>query len=182
MPQWLRLHAPNAGGLGSIPVLGTRAHMLQLLIKRSCMSQWRSKIATKTWCSQINKNKFKNIYTYTCILKYIDCSPPGSSVHGISQARILEQVAISYSRGSSRPRDQTHISCIAGGFFITGPPGKPLVFKYDPPNWCQNGAERWISLKLQIWGKINVIISSHPWLEVICYTALVTEIGSVPDQ
>ena len=42
----------------------------------------------------------------------VDCSPPGSSVHGISQARILEGVAISFSRGSSRPRDQTCISCI----------------------------------------------------------------------
>ena len=40
-----------------------------------------------------------------------DCSPPGSSVLQISQARILEQVAISFSRGSSRPRDQTGISC-----------------------------------------------------------------------
>ena len=39
-------------------------------------------------------------------------SPPGSSVHGISQARILEWVAISYSRGSSQSRDQTHVSCI----------------------------------------------------------------------
>ena len=41
-----------------------------------------------------------------------DYSPPGSSVHGISQERILEWVAISYSRGSSWPRDRTHISCI----------------------------------------------------------------------
>ena len=40
------------------------------------------------------------------------CSPPGSSVHVISQARILEWVAISFSKGSSRPRDQTFISCI----------------------------------------------------------------------
>ena len=40
----------------------------------------------------------------------MDCSPPGSS--GISQARILEQVAISFSRGSFRPRDQTHVSSI----------------------------------------------------------------------
>ena len=43
-----------------------------------------------------------------------DCSPPGSSVPGISQARILEWVAISPSRGSSRPRDQTCVSCIGG--------------------------------------------------------------------
>ena len=43
----------------------------------------------------------------------MDCSPPGSSVHGILQARILEWVAISYSRGSSWPRDWTWVSCIS---------------------------------------------------------------------
>ena len=43
----------------------------------------------------------------------MDCSLPGSSVHGISQARILEWVAISSSRGSSQSRDQTHIFCIS---------------------------------------------------------------------
>ena len=42
--------------------------------------------------------------------------PPGSSVYGISQARILEWDAISFSRRSSQPRDRTHVSCIAGGF------------------------------------------------------------------
>ena len=47
----------------------------------------------------------------------MDCRPPSSSVHGILQARILEWVAISFSRGLSRPRDQTQVSCIAGGFF-----------------------------------------------------------------
>ena len=55
----------------------------------------------------------------------MNCSPPGSSVHAISQARILEWIAISFSRGSSWPRDQTHVSCLAGGFFTTEPPGKP---------------------------------------------------------
>ena len=45
------------------------------------------------------------------------CSPPGSSVHGILQARILEWVAIPSSRGSSQPRDQTQVSCTAGEFF-----------------------------------------------------------------
>ena len=40
------------------------------------------------------------------------CSLPGSSVHGISQARILEWVAISFSRGSSQPRNQIRVSCI----------------------------------------------------------------------
>jgi len=47
----------------------------------------------------------------------MDCSLPGSSVPGILQARRLERVAIPFSRGSSRPRDQTRASCIAGGFF-----------------------------------------------------------------
>ena len=47
------------------------------------------------------------------------CSPPGFSVHGILQARILEWMAISSSRGSSRPRDWTQVSCIAGGFFTS---------------------------------------------------------------
>ena len=55
----------------------------------------------------------------------MDCSPPDSSVHGISQARILEWVAISFSRGSSRPRVQTHSSCIPGRFFTAEPPGGP---------------------------------------------------------
>ena len=43
----------------------------------------------------------------------MDCSPPGSSVHGISQARILEWVALSYCRESSSLRDQTHVSCVS---------------------------------------------------------------------
>ena len=43
--------------------------------------------------------------------------PPGSSVHGIVQTRILEWVTISFSRGSSWPRDQTQVSCIRGRFF-----------------------------------------------------------------
>ena len=47
----------------------------------------------------------------------MDYSPPGSSFHGIFQARILEWVAISFSRGSSGPRNRTWVSCIAGGFF-----------------------------------------------------------------
>ena len=47
----------------------------------------------------------------------VDCSPPGPSVHEILQARILEKVAISSSRGFSPPRDQTQVSCIAGRFF-----------------------------------------------------------------
>ena len=47
----------------------------------------------------------------------MDCSPPGSSVRGMLQARILEWVAVTYSRGSSQPRDPTQVSFTAGRFF-----------------------------------------------------------------
>ena len=46
-----------------------------------------------------------------------NCSPPSSSIHGISQASILEWVAIIFCRGSSRRRDRTQLSCTAGEFF-----------------------------------------------------------------
>ena len=55
----------------------------------------------------------------------MDCSPPGSSVRGILQARILEWVAMPSSRGSSPSKDQTHVACVAGGFFAAEPPRKP---------------------------------------------------------
>ena len=45
------------------------------------------------------------------------CDPMDYRVHGILQARILEWVSFSFSRGSSQPRDRTQVSCIAGGFF-----------------------------------------------------------------
>ena len=57
----------------------------------------------------------------------MDCSPPGSSVHGISPTRILEGVAISFFKGSSQTRDWTRISCLAGAFFTTEPSGKQKV-------------------------------------------------------
>ena len=60
------------------------------------------------------------LVTQSCLIlcNPMDCSPPGSSVHGILQARILEWAAISSSRGSSQPRDRTQVACMAGGFFI----------------------------------------------------------------
>jgi len=54
----------------------------------------------------------------------MDCSPPGSSVHGIVQARVLEWIAISFSRGSSWPRDRTQVSCIAGRHFTVWATGE----------------------------------------------------------
>ena len=63
-----------------------------------------------------------------------DCSPPGCSVHGISQAKILEWVAISFSRTSSRPRDRTHVSCIPGGFLSPEKPYFPFSSTRINPN------------------------------------------------
>ena len=54
---------------------------------------------------------------FTTLCESMDCHPPKSSVNGILQARILAWVAIPFSRGSSQPRDQTWVSCIAGKFF-----------------------------------------------------------------
>ena len=58
----------------------------------------------------------------------MDCCPPRSSVRGILQARILEWVAIPFSRGSSWPRDWTLVSCIAGRFLPSEPSGKPTFY------------------------------------------------------
>ena len=54
----------------------------------------------------------------------VDCSLPGSSVHGILQARVLERVAISFSRGSSQPRDWTQVSALQANALPSEPPGK----------------------------------------------------------
>ena len=59
-----------------------------------------------------------------------DCNPPGSSVHGILQARILEWVASPFSRGSSWPRDRTLISCITGRVFTIWATGRSLPQEY----------------------------------------------------
>ena len=57
----------------------------------------------------------------------MDCSPPGSSVHGIFWARIQEWVAIPSSTGHSPPRDQTQVSCTAGRLFTIWLPCKMLL-------------------------------------------------------
>ena len=50
---------------------------------------------------------------YATLCNPLECGPPGSSVYGISQTRILQRVAVSYSRGSSLPRDRTCVSCVS---------------------------------------------------------------------
>ena len=66
----------------------------------------------------------------------MDCSTPDSSARGISQARILEQVAISYSSGSSQPRDRTPVSCVSCIGRRT-----PYPFEPSRPTSCPSGAD-----------------------------------------
>ena len=66
----------------------------------------------------------------------MDCSLPGSSVHGISQSRILEWLAIFFFWGSSWPRDHTHVSCTAGRFFTTKPTGNTLTSMITAATCC----------------------------------------------
>ena len=59
----------------------------------------------------------QSLQAYPTLRSPMDHSPPGSSVHGIFQARILEEIAMLSSSGSSPPRDQIQVSCIASVFF-----------------------------------------------------------------
>ena len=86
-----------------------------------------------TCCIFSIQERKKSEVTQSCptLWNPMDCSPPGSSVYGIFQARVLEWIAISFSRGSSWPRDRIQVSCIAGrGFTIWGTreaPGKHSI-------------------------------------------------------
>ena len=97
----------------------------------------------------------------------LGCSPPGSSVHGIFQARILERVAISSSRGSSRPRDWTRISWTEGRFFTTELPGKPQ----EEAPWCLLKVNVWKGTAGPAWRKGNIKLSTvliSPQLQPHC--------------
>ena len=86
------------------------------------------------WATELNRDRllqFINLCVcaqlYLTLCSSVDCSLPGSSVHGIFQGSILEWVATSFSMGSSPPRDLTQVSCISTQVdsFTTAPPGKP---------------------------------------------------------
>ena len=110
----------------------------------NCTSHWKDhsldyiKLSKGLYCAaKVTVIEFWVINWWFLIGKIIhslsdpmDCSPPGSSVHGNFLARILDCVAISLSRGSFWPRDWTHVSCVsavASGFFTTVPHGKPSL-------------------------------------------------------
>ena len=70
-------------------------------------------------CKKKKECSINFIYLKVDQLCLILCDPMDCTIHGIFQARILEWVAIPFSRGSSQPRDRTQVSCIAGGFFTS---------------------------------------------------------------
>ena len=77
---------------------------------------------------QLLKVKVLVAQSHLTLWNPMDYSPPGSSVHGILQARILEWVSIPFSRGSSWPRYWIHVSCVAGRFFTAEPSKMQIVF------------------------------------------------------
>ena len=78
----------------------------------------------------------KVLVTQSCLTlcNPMDCRPPGSSIHGIFQARILEWVVIRFSRGFSQSKDQTQVSCIADRFFTMSEPSEIIKCKLQRLN------------------------------------------------
>ena len=85
-----------------------------------------------SWCYSSLSSVCCCLVAKSCLTRWdpVDGSLPGSSVHGISQARILGWVAISFSKGSSPPRGRTRVSCIGSGFFTAEPPGSSHAGAY----------------------------------------------------
>ena len=85
------------------------------------------------------KKKSETLSRVQLFVTPMDCSPPGSSVHGILQARILELVAISSSRGSSHPGTEPRSPTLQADFLLTKPPGKSVFVlppASDSPKWA----------------------------------------------
>ena len=94
---------------------------------------------------------------FSCVMTLcnpMDCSLPGSSIHGIFQARVLEWVAISFSRGSSRPRDRTQVSHIEGRHFThwanQESPRRSFNYHVSPLDFSQTSAPHLPIVKWQI--------------------------------
>ena len=119
------------------PFCSSWSRSIPLIISLSVSERWgkcRSSLWGLRWSLQCSAVFLLLVYVRACMLNHVwlcdpmDCSPPGSFVHGIFQARILEWVAISFFRGSSCPgiEPTSFVSpAMAGRFFIPEPPGKP---------------------------------------------------------
>ena len=100
------------------PALGF-VHLIQGALKKGSFS-WR--LAVVDW---VDEERIYNVFCcFQLFCNPMGCRLPGSSVHGISQARMLWWVVISFSMGSSQPRDWIHVPALAGRFFTTELLGK----------------------------------------------------------
>ena len=98
-----------------------KAHWKKFCLKRS-LPTWAG---SEWWMAMCHLLLVAQSYLALC--KPMDSNPPGSSVHRILQVRILKWVAIPFSRGSSRAKDQTCVSCTAADSLQSEPPGKIVV-------------------------------------------------------
>ena len=93
----------------------------------------------------------------------MDCELSDSSLHGISQTRILEWVAMPSSRGSSRPREWIHVSCIScdtAGFLTAESPGKPCLHHTVVQYSCLENPMDWGTW----WAAVHGVAGSQTWL------------------
>ena len=139
--QWLRLQTSTAGVTGLTPDQGTK------ILHATWPKNKENKLIFKHCKGTNTVSSFLYWYHKTdpslCVLCWLaqsrptlwdlmDCSPPGSSVHGILQARILGWVAMPSSRASSQPRDPTQVIHTAGGFFTVWAPREALLSVSSP--------------------------------------------------
>ena len=130
------LRIPQSGDLLGSKLLHNQGHVFFCHVSVSVSVCVCVCVCSCTYAHLPSVNKF-----YLTLCNPLDCSQPGSSVHGIFQARMLERVAISYSRGSSRSRNLNEpmspaSPALAGGFCTSAPPGKPL-FPHPPCIWSR---------------------------------------------
>ena len=109
--------------------------------------------------------KVKVLFAQLCPTFFdpMDCSPPGSSVHGILQAKIREWVANLFSKGSFQPRDQILVSCITGGFlYHLSHQGRPLQEQRTGTIYIRMVKDTYLTTSLQ-WGKHCIIVQYYGW-------------------
>ena len=100
-------------------------------------------------------------------------SPPGSSVRGISRARMLEWVAISFSWGCSRPRDRSPVSCVAGRFFIVWVTRPTAVKGFDSSPWQHSTIHDTIN------ASIRKLMSNQCWTSCGVHTMFNQKVGQI---
>ena len=117
---------------------------------------WHERISSPHLASWWKKVKVKSL-SHVWLCNPMDCSLPGSSVHGIFQAIVLEWIAISFSRGSSPPRDRTRVSLIVDRCFTV---------------WATREVSCFLVLYLNISQVHTKASGSRSWAQSTCYLVL----------